>query len=397
MLCTQMPLWRISTMDLCMAVFIYTSYYADNHAGLSTASTFDLFNNLTVVLVPYMAGKLLIEQPGARIATVKRLVFLLFVASVIGAYEYRMGQNPFTLMWARFFPGEVFAWKTQIRWGWGRVSGPFAQSELAGIILLFGTILALYLSYFKFWEQKFSWFPKLPGSKAKIISWVVGLTLLMTQARGPWIGFLFALPIALIGRSKRILRSAILAACFLGIVGPTVYVGLKQYVSDAAGSNSAEKESAAYRSQMIDGYVPVAEEGGLMGWGQHFPHLLGMDSIDNEYLYIALTQGMLGLAMFCLIAVQAFLNFGHAAIFSRTREDRAFGWSMTGIFAGMLFVIFTVFLGNQPQQLFFLLAGWSQALRLDFPQKHLRPGALEEEADATASRKSKFVFENVYT
>ena len=208
MLLRELPRWRFSLMDLCMAVFIFSSYYADYAANLSTASTFDLFNACTVFLVPYMAGKLLIEQTGARIPTVKRIVFLLLVASLIGAYEYRMGQNPNTLIWARFFPGEKFAWKTQIRWGWGRVSGPYGQSELAGIVLFLGLVLSLYLSFFNLWEPKFSKARWIPGTKARITASVIGLTLLMTQARGPWLGCLLALPIALIGRSKRTLRSA---------------------------------------------------------------------------------------------------------------------------------------------------------------------------------------------
>ena len=35
---------------------------------------------------------------------------------------------------------------------------------------------------------------------------------------------------------------------------------------------------------------------------------------------------------------------------------------MVGIFCGVLFTIYTVFLGNQTYQLFFFLAGWAQAL-----------------------------------
>ena len=177
MLFTELPRWRPSTMDLWMVVFIYTTYYADSHAGLGTAATFDLFNSVTILFVPYMAGKLLIEQPRARVPVIKRIVFLLFVASVIGAYEYRMGQNPFTVIWARFFPGELFAWKTQIRWGWGRVSGPYGQSELAGIVLLFGLVLASYLNFYNVWEPKFAKAPWLPGTKAKVMTWVIGITL----------------------------------------------------------------------------------------------------------------------------------------------------------------------------------------------------------------------------
>ncbi len=380
MLLREMPRWRLSTMDLWMALFLFSTYYADADANLSTTSIFDLFNSCTLLLVPYMAGKLLIEQPGARIATVKRIVFLLLIASLIGAYEYRMGKNPYTLMWARFFPGEKFAWKTQIRWGWGRVSGPYGQSELAGIIFFSGLILSLYLSFSNLWEPKFaSWGRRLPGSKGRITAAVLALTLLMTQARGPWLGCLLGLPIALIGRSKRTLRASLLVAGLGLVVAPVVYYGLKTYV-DTGSTKSEEHQSAAYRSQLLDDYIPIAEQGGPFGWGQRFPQILGLDSIDNEYLLVALVQGWVGLCAFTLICLQTLYNFATAAIFSRNREDRLFGWSMLGIFAGFMLTIFTVFLGNQPLQLFFLIAGWSQVLRV-------RP----------VRKQPQFAFEHVYT
>jgi hypothetical protein len=114
---------------------------------------------------------------------------------------------------------------------------------------------------------------------------------------------------------------------------------------------------------MIDAYIPVAEQGGAWGWGQHFPHQLGYDSIDNEYLFTALVQGWVGLAALCLMGAQGLFNLTSAALFAPTREDRAFGWSMLGIFAGILLTVFTVYLGNQPFELFFLILGWSEALR----------------------------------
>ena len=368
-LARELPRWRFSSMDLWMAVFIFTSCFADSLAGLDTASTFDLFSNLTIALVPYMAGKLLIEQSGIRIPVLKRIVFLLFVASVIGAYEYRMGQNPFSLFWARFFPGESFAWKTQIRWGFGRVSGPYGQSELAGMILFFGLVLTLYLSFYKLWEPKFSRAPWLPGSKSKILAWTLGLTLLMTQARGPWLGALLAVPVALIGRSRRVLRSALIVLALGLVVAPAIYLGLKSYIS--AAPTTAEQDSARYRSDMLDNYTPIAEQGGPWGWGQNFPRVQGFDSIDNEYLFVALTQGWVGLAAFCLLGAQTLFNLTNAAFFSRKDRDRSFAWSMLGIFAGLLLTLFTVYLGNQPFELFFLLVGWSEALRTRrAPQPH---------------------------
>jgi hypothetical protein len=52
---------------------------------------------------------------------------------------------------------------------------------------------------------------------------------------------------------------------------------------------------------------------------------------------------------------------------------------MLGVFVGLLITIFTVFLGNQPYQLFFLMAGWSQAARVK------------------RSSQPELVFEQVYT
>ena len=357
----EMPRWRLSTMDLWVGLFIFTSYYSDYLHDHNVASIFDLFACLCVAVIPYTAGKVLIEQHGARIATVKRIVFLLFVASLIGTYEYRMGSNPYTLVWARFFPGESFAWKTQIRWGWGRVSGPYGQSELAGMMLFFGLVLTLWLTYNKLWEPKFSRAKWLPLSKSTIIVWTIGLVLLMTQARGPWIGSIIAVPIALIGRTRRVLRATVILGLLGTIGGGLMYVGLQHYISGP--TTSSEQEDAQYRQHLLDNYKPIAAAGGPWGYGQDFPRVPGQGSIDNEYLFVALTQGWVGLLAFVLLAGQTLVKMIAAAIYSSTKRDRYFAFSLLGVFLGLLITIFTVYLGNQPYELFFLLAGWAQALR----------------------------------
>ena len=50
--------------------------------------------------------------------------------------------------------------------------------------------------------------------------------------------------------------------------------------------------------------------------------------------------------------------------YNPTKPDRYFAFSLMGVMIGLLITVFTVFLGNQPYQLFFLLAGWSQAVRV---------------------------------
>jgi hypothetical protein len=354
--------WHFTRSDLWMVLFLFSSWYADHIALKESVATFELFASLSTALVPYMAGKLLIEQYDARIPTIKRILFLLFLCSIVSAYEYRMGRNPFSLMLARFFPGEIFAWKTQIRWGFGRVSGPFAQSELAGIIWGAGLILALYIGYLKLWEKKFAHLEWLPFKKSTIVTGTLAFTLLMTQARGPWLGFLVALPIALVGRAKRVVRTAILVAV-LGITfGSLGYIALKYYTAGPATSD--EQETAQYRQLLIANYVPVIEQGGIFGWGQDFPRVGPQGSIDNEYLYVSLIQGYLGLAAFCLLALEAMYDSLKLGLFSGRGEDRSFGFSMLGILVGIMVILGTVYLGNQPYQLFFLFVGWSQAQRM---------------------------------
>jgi len=365
--------WRFAPMDIWVVLFIFTSWYADARNGHSTASTFDLFASLCTALVPYMAGKLLIEANGMRTAVIKRMLFCLFLACITSMYEYRMGKNPFTLVIARFFPDESFPWKTQIRWGFGRVSGPFGQSELAGMMLFFGLVMTLWLGYNHLWEPKFSRARWLPGKKSAVIGWTIGIVLLMTQARGPWIGTVAAVPIALIGRARRVGRAAMLVAVFLVAGGLAAYVGLKAYANADNPTTSSEQENAQYRSELLDHYVPVAEAGGAWGWGQDFPRIGGQGSIDNEYLFVALTQGSVGLLAFCMIALESLYYMLSGALHNATQRDRYFNYSLLGIFVGLLITIFTVFLGNQPYQLFFLLAGWSQAARFGEVGRSIQP------------------------
>ncbi len=356
----EMPRWKLTPSDLFLGLFAFTAYYADHLANRPTASIFNLFQVICTSVVPYMAGKLLIEQHNARVATVRRFVFCLFLASLVSIYEYRMSYNPFTLVWSRFFPSEVFAWKTQLRWGFGRVSGPFGQSELAGIVLLFGLVLAVWLAYNKLWEARFSEAPWLPFRKATIITGSIAAVLLMTQARGPWLGTLFALPIALIGRSRRVLRTSLIVGAVCLVAGAVGYVAFQHYVLGPAASDA--QQTAQYRHQLLDNYLPIAIKGGPWGWGTHFPQAAGQGSIDNQYLLVTLTQGYVGLLAFCLIAVETLLRLVWAAVAAPSRRDLSFALTMFGIFAGILLTIYTVFLGNQPYQLFFLLAGWTQAL-----------------------------------
>ena len=186
-----------------------------------------------------------------------------------------------------------------------------------------------------------------------------------------------AVPIAMIGRARRVLLASIVFGSLCLIGGPLTYLGFQHYTDSP--TSSAEQETATYRAHLLDNYVPVAEAGGAWGWGQDFPRQQGQGSIDNEYLFVALTQGWVGLLSFCMLSIGALFHLVMAAIYNPTRRDRYFAFSLLGIFIGLLVTVFTVFLGNQPYELFFLLLGWAQAVRF-------RP-----------AEKVELAFEHVYT
>lgn len=370
--------YRLHLTDIWMVLFILSTFVADRKSGYGTASMFQLWASLIEAMVPYMIGKLLIEQDQIRLKTAQRISWLLAICGLISFYEYRMQYNPFTLVWARFFPGELFAWKTQLRWGGGRVSGPFGQSELAGMIFLFGFVLALWVVYA---AKDKSHFGRLPFTRSTWLAIAIFCTLLTTQARGPWLGCLISVPIALIGRTKHVVRNTLMLMVVMIPAATVGYIGLKAYSSSGKAPTSEAQQNAQYRSDLLVNYIPVAEQGGWWGWGNDFPRIDGQDSIDNEYLYVALRQGWIGFFSLCLLAADCLVKLAVSGFSSGDPVDRSFAFSLLGVFIGLLITIFTVFLGNQAFQLFFLLVGWSQAL---YDRRRVAPGRVYEFEDVIA-------------
>lgn len=193
------------------------------------------------------------------------------------------------------------------------------------------------------------------------------ITLLMTQARGPWIGQILSLGIASIGKAKKPgLMALVVIATFL-FVGIPAYKSFKEYSSGPRKDFGSEQETAQYRQELLDNYIPIAKEGGAWGWGLRIPIVASQASIDNEYLLIWLLQGYVGLVTFTLLLLEGIMSLIWLGIKARLRRDRAFIFSLLGIILGIGVTVGTVYLGSQPYELFFLLIGWSQAVRLTTP------------------------------
>jgi len=366
----NMSRWRFSILDLFLILFALSQCTGDRILGQSTASVFELFDSLCKVVVPYMAGKLLIEQDNARSATLKQIVTLILAASLIGMYEFRGLDNPWRMAFGPFFKGEEIPWATQLRGGFGRISASFAQAEVAGMMIVYALLLAIFLGRHYRWGERFRSMPGLRLRKSSLVVTLLLLALYMTQSRGPELAFVCAIPIAFIGRRRRVLRTAVLVATFMLIGGSIAYESLVKYAATNAPT-SEEQETAAYRAVLLESYLPMAEHSGPWGLGPHFPTIGKYKSVDNEYLFVALTDGYVGLGSFLILSAGTVYNLIMAAAYNPEKLDRAFSFTLLGLFMGILVCIATVYLGFQPLIFFFMTIGWAQAVRIrPAPQPH---------------------------
>jgi hypothetical protein len=355
--------WKFTRTDLWIGAYMVSCFYADFLAGEASMAKYRLFYAFVRVLFPYLAGKLLIEQSRSRMKTVRMIVGLLCVTCIFSIPEYFIHINLFLRWWIRFFPGQWPGWITSMRWGFARVAGPFGSPEVAGMIFTMGIMLSLWLRNWSPGEPSFRAVRSMPLKRAvRNILLTMLVTLFMTESRGPWIGAILALPIALVGRSRRVVRTAIIVATLFVAVGIPAYLAAKQYSSGPRKDYGSDRETAQYRQELLDNYIPLAQMKGAWGWGHAHPIIGGQISMDNEFLRIYLDQGYVGLSALVLLILETGYVLLRVGFTTRSRPDRHFAFSLLGIVCGWAFTIYTVYLGSQSFELFFLMVGWAQGL-----------------------------------
>ena len=356
--------WKISRTDLWMAIFIFSAIYVDYTTGRPIDALFVLFSNLTAAMVPYMAGKLLIEQPGVRVEAIKRFVSLLALVSILAIVEFFTKVNLFKVFWSKFFPEQWWILNLQIRNGFGRTGGPYGGAEHAGMVLFVGITFAVWLRRQNYQTSEGGTIAVISPVKAKLIILLLIAALYTTQSRGPWIGAIISLCIASIGKAKKPLRRAIIVVGLGLLIGIPGYQAGKDYASGPRTDYGSERETAQYRAQLIDNYIPIAKLGGAFGWGFNFPIVSGQSSIDNEFLFIWVVQGYMGLLALSLLLLESVISLIRLGVKAKLKSDRYLVFSILGTILGIAVTSATVYLDLQPRVIFFLLVGWSQAIRL---------------------------------
>ena len=157
-----------------------------------------------------------------------------------------------------------------------------------------------------------------------------------------------------------------------------------------------QQGSAVYRRRMIELFQPILEKGGWLGWGyKSIPHAEGLgnlrngvQSIDNEFLFVNLAQGRLGFTLIVLIVAESVRTLLVRSWRLESLQDRAFTVSMLAAMAVLWIALATVYMGDQLPQLAFLLIGWSQSIAPGFTVPEVLPEVVTY---------PRFVFKRVFT
>ena len=368
--------WTFTVLDGAVFTYLAWQLFSDfNTVGFIDAQNL-MFEILTYSLFPYVCGKALIESSGMRVAFARRFVWLLFVVCLISIYEFRMGTSLFRPILSPFFPGQDSGWFTQMRWGFGRIAGPYGHAILMGCIISIGLLLCFWLAQSRLWEKDFKVLGHVHFSKQQLILAGLLLAMVMTLSRGPWLGGVCGLLLATVGWSANMRWALKRNLMMLALVGVLVYSGGKAYLDNSApptdhlntglaAINSTEVEqSTNYRAQLFDKYLDVVMQRPIGGWGRaNWPQVAGMASIDNNYLFIALNSGLVGVGLFLLMLIVAsarLLLSGFSAEHEETSE-RAFHFTLLGAIVAVGVTIVSVFMGSQLAPLLFLVLGWADA------------------------------------
>ena len=357
--------WKFSLVDLLVFAFAAQIGYSEYaNAGYKEAQNL-LFDMIAAGVLPYMLAKGFTTTTADRVRFAKRIVWSLAILTVFFTFEFRFGSNPYRLVFDRFFPGQGDGWVTTFRYGLARTAGPFGHAILAGIVFLVGLHLQRWLEKSGYWEQNFAKL-KLPGlTKSRALTITLFLGIAMTMVRGPQIGAVLAAAVCAIGSGpnpRQRARWVLLAILAVSIPAATVGYQYASVGRDAA--TTASQESAAYRKELIDKYVDIAQERSLLGWGRNgWPKVLGMPSIDNYYLLLSLMHGvtataLLGLLIITLIT-KLLRNGIQAGQLKPTGSSLSF--RLAGIYAGFAFAILTVYMGDNVIPVFFTLTGFAES------------------------------------
>ena len=353
--------WRPAWMDLLIGLYAFWVAYSD-YAGRGYDDAQNLmFTMLFSVVAPYTAARLVISPQGLDVAVARRFVILVFAVALVGFWEAKFGFNPFHAFIGVCFPGQGKGWVTTFRYGLARVAGPYSHAILAGIMLGVAFGLQRWLHAAGHWEARFVRWPALPWGKARVITGVLVLGMLMTVARGPWVGAVVALALFAVGQAADRRRALMVAGAVVAAGALLGAWALKDYLDIKPGTvMTMSQESAFYRKVLFEKYLEIAMNHAWFGWGlTTWPKVRGMESIDNYYLLLSLMHGLPAMLILVLMMLGSAVQCVRRGL-TEAPGSRSPAFAFAGIFVAIFVSLGTVYLGEQVIPTLFFMLGWAQ-------------------------------------
>ncbi len=348
-----------------------TSSAGSVRLGINIANGGLMFvSGLLTIVLPYMIGKVMLEQVDTdgvpvRRKVIRRMVTLLAVVGAISVYDFVKGVSIWQKAFHFLVPYQTEIWTPQVRWGFGRIAGPFGHAILAGMIFLMGVIYCLWLRQVDpAWGRR-RIVAGLPFTVRGCILTSVAGGLFMSQSRGPWVGVGLALIFVLFTRIFSAGKAALAFLAFVAIFGVGAYFVAEIYTNASLRTASTEAQrNAVYRRELLTSYTPIVEERPSFGWGiTTYPTINGQQSIDNEYLLLMVTEGFFGLGIFLTILVGTGARLLQFMGRSLEPADRLLVFAHLSVLIGLVTAVTTVYMGEQVVALFFLFVGWVQGMQ----------------------------------
>lgn len=240
-----------------------------------------------------------------------------------------------------------------------RASGPFSSPIVLGYVISIGLGMAIAISSF------------IKDSRLMIFG-LMGMALIMTLSRGPWVGLCVILLVyTLTSRNKRILLPRALK--ILVVLIPVVMISPygDKIINSLPFIGHANTGSVDYREKLFDQASKVIAQRPILGSNTYMqtPEMQslvqgqGIVDVVNSYLRIALDSGILGLSFFVLFFLGLIIKLRQQLrkLDREADEDHQFGTALIATLIGALLVIATVSSIDIVSQLYWVLGGMCSA------------------------------------
>jgi hypothetical protein len=356
--------WQWNTTDFLVIAYIAITVVAEGmNKGYKLGSQNLALQELPSILLPYLVAKHMFQQPQFAVDFAKRIAVLLTIVSILSVYEFRMSSDLFTQFFDRIFPhtGNTVVFRA----GFMRIQGPYGHAIALGWMMAFGFRIARWLEWKGVWSDRMRF---LPMSKIRFCELWIAAGSIMSLSVGPWFGAACGAVAVSVFRAHNRKRAVVSLVLLIAFVGAPIYGKFNAYVSVdpsvAHKSGDALQEDSAYRNRLVPVYTPVVEERPAWGWGRNaFPLRPGMVSIDNDYLFVALTFGLYALCLRVALFVWPAIRLGIFCLPLYHTDPRALAaFSIIGIYVMNAVVALTVSASGASLLFMYILAGWSSAL-----------------------------------